>query len=238
MDDCRAQSHVVGVALMLGVAVLALGALTASIGAVVEENAATADATRVAAAIDEALAPVETTGANRGRIAFAEGTLYTVDRELRILDGGHTRREIAVDALVFEAGEHRATFVAGAVVRGTGPRADLVEPPPVTASRDPGVLVVGAPRLGGEVAVGGSGGTAVTLWTNVSHERVYLGDGQYRLAIETATPAPLEADLNDEGARVTRRDLDGDGVPSVVARFPGRREAYLVIHDMSLEVKL
>jgi hypothetical protein len=35
---------------------------------------------------------------------------------------------------------------------------------------------------------------------------------------------------------VTRRDVDGDGVPSVVAQFPGDREGYLVVHDMHLEV--
>jgi hypothetical protein len=36
---------------------------------------------------------------------------------------------------------------------------------------------------------------------------------------------------------VTTRDFDGDGVTSVVARYPGERVGYLVVHEMGLEVQ-
>jgi flagellin-like protein len=47
MTGDRGQSNVVGVAIMLGVTVVALATVTASVGTVVQDSAATADATRV-----------------------------------------------------------------------------------------------------------------------------------------------------------------------------------------------
>lgn len=233
----RGQSNVLGIALLLGITVVALGGLTASIGAVIESHAASADAARVADGMDEALAPVEATGAHRGRLVFTEGSLRTVERDLRVLDASGVRHTVDVGALVFEADDRRVAFVAGAIVQGTGAGADLVEPPPVTASRGSGgVLVVGAPRLGDDAAVAGSGGVTVTLRTEVRHDRTDLGRGRYRVAVETATPGPWAERFRRQGATVTLRDFDDDGVESVVARYPGQRGAYLVVHAMHLEV--
>jgi flagellin-like protein len=82
----RAQSHVIGVVLLLGITVVAVGTLTATVGTVVEQNAAAADADRVATDLDGALDPVEATGVNRGRLSFADGRLATESRDLRLLD--------------------------------------------------------------------------------------------------------------------------------------------------------
>ena len=236
----RAQSNVVGVALLLGVTVMALGALTAGVGTVVQSNAAGADAARVADGFESALRPVETTGLRRGEVAFSSGSLRVVERELRVSNATATRT-VQVDALVYESGDRRVTFLAGAVVRGEGAGARLVREPPVVGSRgdgDGGVLVVGAPRLdAAPVGVSGQGGVEATLRTNVSHDRERLGEGEYRVAIETATPAAWRSALEDAGGTVVAtRDRDGDGVESVVARFPGERVAYLVVHEMDLEV--
>ncbi len=235
----RAQSNVVGVALLLGLTVMSLGALTAGVGTVVQSNAAGADAARVADGFDSALRPVETTGLRRGEVAFSSGSLRVVERELRVSNATATRR-VQVDALVYESGPRRVTFLAGAVVRGEGDGARLVRGPPVVASRDggDGVLVVGAPRLDADsVGVSGQGGVEVSLRTNVTHDRERLGPGEYRVAIETATPAAWRSAFEDAGGTVVAtHDPDGDGVPSVVARFPGERVAYLVVHDMDLEV--
>jgi len=233
----RAQSHVVGVALLLGVAVVSMGALTASIGAVVEENAADADAARVADELDAALEPVEVTGPHRGRVAFARGSLSTTERDLRILDESGVVREVSVGAVVFEAGDRRVTYLSGAVVRGGSGRARLVHPPPVTASRgDGGVLVVGAAKVGALPSIGGRE-VRVTFATNVTHDRERLNDGEYRVAVETATPAAWERYFEKRGATVSRRDIDGDDTGSVVAAFPGERTAYLVVHDLRAEVR-
>jgi flagellin-like protein len=238
--DGRGQSNVVGVALLLGVTVIAMGALTAGIGTIVSENAASADAARVADGFDRSLRPVETTGTHRGRVEFSDGTLRTVERDLRVSNGSHTR-SVAADALVYESGDRRVAFVAGAIVRGTGRGSRLHRPPPITASRgSDGVVIVGAPKLNGS-AVGRSGTGAVpaTLRTTVTHERVDLGEGQFRVAIETGASRAWATAFERLGATVaaTDRDLDGDGVTSVVAEFPGTRQGYLVVHDMRLEVR-
>jgi len=235
----RAQSNVVGVALLLAVTVIALGALTAGVGTMVTENAETADANRVADGFDAALRPVETTGADRGRVQFVDGQLRTVERDLRVTDGTATYT-VEVDALVYESGDRRVTFLAGAIVRGAGEGARLHRRPPITASRRAGgVLVVGAPSLNASsVGLSGSGTVTALLRTNVTHERVDLGRSQFRVAVETETPRAWVTAFERLNATVlaTDRDLDGDGVPSVVAEFPGTRRGYLVIHDMRLEV--
>jgi hypothetical protein len=234
----RGQSHVVGVTLLLGLTVIGLTALTAGIGAVVQENAATADANRVAADLAATLEPVETTGRHAGSTTVTAGRLRTVERDLRVLDESGVVRRVSVGGLVFESRDTRVAYVADAVVRGSGDRAWLHEPPPITASRADGVLVVSAARLNAsDVAVDGEGGTSVGLETRVSHERRALGNGTYRVAVETAAPAALERWFRSRGATVSRRDFDGDGVPSVVARFPGERVGYLVVHDLHLEVR-
>jgi DNA-binding transcriptional ArsR family regulator len=233
----RAQSHVVGVTLLLGITVIGLTGLTVAVGTVVQENAATADANRVATDLAAALEPVETTGQHTGEVSFAGGRLRTVERDLRVLNGSGVVRRVPIGGLVFESRGRRVATVADAVVRGRGERAWLRDPPPITASRDAGVLIVSAARLNAsDVAVGGDGTATVSLDTRVTHERTALGNGTYRVAVETTTPEPLERWFRSRGATVTRRDFDGDGVPSVVGRFPGERVGYLVVHDQHLEV--
>lgn len=231
----RGQANVVGVALLVGVTVVALGLLTASVGTVVEENAARADAQRVASDLDSALDPVETTGRNRGRVSFADGRLRTVERDVRILDAAGVEERVRAGGVVFKAGDRRVAAVAGAVVRGRGASADMYSGPPLTASDGAGVLVVGVAKTGGDVRVGGTEATVV-LRTTVEHTRTDLGNGTYRVAVETATPDPWERFFRSRRANVTRRDIDGDGIESVVGSFPGERRGYLVVHDLNLEV--
>lgn len=235
LGDGRGQANVVGVAILVGVTVLALGTLTASIGAVIDGNAARADARRVATDVDAALAPVEATGHRRGRVSFTEGELRPEDREVRLLNESGVVSRIDADALVFESGQHQVTFLSGAVVRGTPPGGTMSSPPPITSSRDGGALLVGVATLGdGVSAVGGSG--PVTLRSRVTHDRERIGNGTYRIAVETEAPRPWRQYFEDRNATVHRRDVDGDGIASVVARYPGERETYLVVHRLHLEV--
>ena len=230
----RGQANVVGAALLIGVTVVALGTLTASLGAVVDDNAARADAARVAADLDATLEPVEATGYREGTVRFTEGTLSTADREVRLLDDDGVVRRVETRALVFETDARRVTFLTGAIVRGPPPGATMHTEPPVTSSRTGEALVVGVATLGQDIAVGGSG--PVTLSTRVSHDRERLGTDTFRLAVETATPRPWRDYFERRNATVTTRDFDGDEVESVVARYPGRREAYLVVHRLHVEV--
>lgn len=229
-----------GVALLLGIVVISLGSLTASIGAVVESNAAAADAARVSADFDRALAPVEATGLHRGRVSFTDGELRVVQRDLTLLNSSGVVNRTAVDALVFRAGERRVAFLAGAIVRGTGDGSRMYARPPITASRggDEGVLIVGAPRLNASHAAVTTGDDeSVVLRSNVTHDRTALETDTYRVAVETRTPAAWRAYFRKRNATITgTRDLDGDGLESIVALFPGDRVAYLVVHDLHLEV--
>lgn len=235
-DPGRAQSHVVGVALLLSMTLLAVAGITAGIGTVVDENAARADADRVTADLDDALRPAETTGVRRGTVRFGDGELRTVERELRVLNDSGTVRVVDVDALVYTVGDRRVAFLGGALTRGAGDGSWLVRPPTIVAAPDGGDLLVGAARLGGSVSARGH--TERTLRTNVSHDRETLGEGRYRVAVETrATAAWVDAfERRNATVVATDRDFDGDGVGSVVARFPDRRTAYLVLHEMRLEV--
>jgi hypothetical protein len=232
-DGVHAQSHVVGVALLLGVTVVAMAAVTAGVGSTVDSGVARADADRAADAFAN-LDAVSRTGPGTERVEFADGSLSTVERDVRVLDDDGVVRAVDANALVFEAGDRRVAYLAGAVVRGDRGNAWFVEDPSIAAGDDS--LLVGAPTVDatGTVAVGGRG--RVDLAVDVSHDRESLPAGEYRLAVETETPRPWTAYFESVGATVATRDLDGDGVESVVATFPGERRLHLVVHALGLEV--
>ncbi len=233
----RAQSHVVGFILIIGIGVVALGTLTAGIGAVIDSQSSNADATRVAEEMNDVMQVVERTGVHSHRMTFADGQLRTSERTLRVLEGGAVEHEVGVDALVFESGERQVTGVAGAVVRGTESNAWLEREPPITSSETTSVLVVGAPALGADrVSVGGQGGVSTAIQTNITHERTDLGNGTFAVAIETNTPEPFERYFEAQNATVEREHFEGDEYESVVATYPTERTAYLVVHDLNLEV--
>ncbi|WP_324663307.1 DUF7289 family protein [Haloarcula sediminis] len=233
----RGQSHVVGIVLLLGITTVALGGLTTVVGGIIDGQTATADERRVATALDREFRPVERTGPNRVDVRFSEGRLTTVDRELRVLNASGVQREVDIGGLVYTSGANRVSFVSGAVVRGKPGKAWLVRGPPVTVTRDNDTVLVGAVTLGERgVAVGGSGGVTARLRTNVTHDRTALPRADYRVAIETATPDALARHLRERDLTTARRDIDGDGVPSVVASVEGTQELQLVVHRTNTEV--
>lgn len=236
-NPMRGQSNIVGFVLIVGFGVVALGTLTAGIGTVVDSQSAHADTTRVAEEMSETLGVVERTGVQTHRLRFADGELRTTDRTLRVLADGSVVREIEIDALVFESSDRRVRGVAGAVIHESGSSAWLESEPPITSSEANGVLVVGVPVLDTEdVVVSGQGGATIRLQTNITHERTALGEREFAVAIETATPGPLERYFETQNARTERRTFAGDNHQSIVATFPGDRTGYLVIHNLALEV--
>ena len=232
----RGQATVVGAALLLGMTVIALGLLTASVGTLVEGHAARADADRVASDLNAGLAPVETTGHRTADVRFSDGRLYTAERQLRVYDSSGIVANLDVGALVYESGDHRVAAVAGAVVRGRGENAWFADRPPIVESESNGVLVVGAANLSTTSQAVGGGHATARLATNTSHHRRSLGAGTYQVAIETRAPAAFERFFENRGALVSRADIDDDGIDSVVAAFPGTREGYLVEHKLRLRM--
>lgn len=235
----RAQSNVVGVALLVAITVVAVGTLTASIGTVVDGSAATADATRVSESIDDALQPVETTGVRERPVSFTDGTLTTDERTLRVMNESHTITAAPIDALVFTAGDQRVEYSADGVIQGERDTARLVSEPPITAAGSPDrVLIVGVPVLNASHQSVSGAPVRATLRTEVTHDRRSLGDDHYRVAVETPHPDVWAEYFRSLDATIEATDeqFEGDEHPSVVAAFPDERTGYLVVHELNLEV--
>lgn len=231
MSRTRAQANVVGVALLVAVTVVALAGMTAAVGTVLEERADAAAADRAAVAFEAAL-----DDAGRGpaseRLALPGGRLRVVERTLRVRRGSGTVAAYRTNALVYVGDGRRVAYRSGAVVRTGAGGATVGGDPPVRA-RD-GHLFVSAVVLG--AAPGdGSAADAVTLRTNATHEARTLAPGDYRVAVETAAPDAWAERLGAVGT-TTRRDVDGDGIPSVVVDPPGEGRAHLLVSRLRLEV--
>ena len=182
----RAQSNAVGVALIVGLTLISLGAVTAAVGTAVGNGAAAADAERVAEDLDAAIRPVEATGHHEGRVAFADGRLETVDRTLRVLDGGTVVAEADVGGLAYETRGRRVLAVGGAVVHDAGARARMASGPPIAAGD--GVLVDDSPTIDGDsqrtvAATANSTGT-VRVELRADH------GGSASLAFDPGRPGP------------------------------------------------
>ena len=231
----RGQTAVVGVAVLLALTVLAVGGLTATAGSIVDDGATTAVATRVGADLATALGPApdhsETT------IELTDGTIRVVNRSVWLLRGDDVVWAGHAGAVVYADGDHRVTGFAGAVVRADGTGSRMVAPGRIAPAE--GSLYVGVPVLNATGADGiatGDRRLAVTLRTDAATARDTLPAGDYRVAVETTTPGAWERYFADRGADTERRDVDGDGTPSVVASFDGSRTVHLVVHDVRLDL--
>lgn len=232
----RAQSEVIGVALLLGIAVLSLGTLTLTIGVTLEENAAAADANAVATDLEQGIEPVTATGTRESTLSFTDGSLRTTDRTVRVLENGAVISTWEVGAIVYETDGHRVISLGGAVIESRGSYSRVHDGPPVAASE--GAFLVGVVDVDPvePVSYGGPGTARLTLRTTVSHDRTELGDGEYAVAVETTTPDAWDRAFERQGASTSVRRFDGDDEPSVVGRFEGERTGYVVVHDVELEV--
>jgi flagellin-like protein len=235
-EAARAQSSVVGVAILIAVTALSLGALTAGAGVAVQSGLAAADAGAAADAMGAAVRP-GAAGPASERFAFSRGSLRVVPRTVRVSNASSVVERRTVGGLVFESGDRRVAAVAGAVVRGRGENAQFARPPATAVGES--ALVVGVSRLNASDtgAVGGEGGTTVDLRVDVNRSRRQLPRDAYRVAIETNAPTAWERHFDGQGANTTRRDFDGDGVASVVAQFPDDRRLYLSVTDLELELE-
>lgn len=239
----RGQSSVIGVAILVGITMLALGTMAAAVGGVVDDAATDADVRRVTADFDRAFRPVETTGVHRARLTFGAGTFSTAPRTVRILNASGVVESHDATAVVYRPGggrpggtdARRVTFLAGAILVTQGNYTRVIRPPPVASG--PSVLVLGVPVIDGTVSIGGNR-LDLAVETRVTHSRRTLGTDEWRYAVETTTPDAWNRTLADQGASTTTRDFDDDGVRSVVARFPDPRTGHVVVHDVELEVAL
>jgi hypothetical protein len=234
-NDARGQTAVVGVALLLALTVLAVGGLTATAGSIVDDGATTAAATRVGADLATALGP--TTGDSETTIELTDGTIRVVNRSVWLLKGDDVVWAAHAGAIVYADGDQRVTGFAGAVVRSDDGGSRMVAPSRIAPARES--LYVGVPVLNATGADGiatGDRRLAVTLQADAETARDTLRADDYRVAVETRDPEAWERHLADRGAATERRDIDGDGTPSVVASFDGPKTVHLIVHDIRLDV--
>jgi len=174
----RGQTAVVGVAILLGITVLAVAGLSATAGSIVEEGAASAAATRVADDLETALGP--TPGPRETTVELGAGSLRVVNRSVWILDGDGVVWAGHAGAVVYADGGHRVTGFAGAVVRRDDRGSRLVAPSRLAAAN--GTLYLGVPVLNASGADGvATGGHRLdlTLRTDARAERVDLPRGEW-----------------------------------------------------------
>ncbi len=233
--SARAQSNVIGVALLIGLTMVSLGALTATVGTVVDSNAAVGDVDRVASDLDRAIEPVESAGTGTGRVTYAEGSLGTETRTIRVFRDDDLVVSRETDAIVYDRGEYRVTAVGGAVIRDHAGSQSMTSDPPVSAS--PEVVTIGVVELTTEnVALDGTGPGTRTLVSEISHERLIEGDpGEWTVAIETPEADPWRQSFEDAGATVYTGHFEGDEHRSVVATFEDDRQGHVVIHRVETE---
>lgn len=230
----RAQSSVIGVAVLVAVTALSVGALTVAAGTFVSDGVAAADAQRVATDLER----IDERGTHTTRIEFGRGTLRVEPRTVRVLRGGVTVVRVDADALVYENGQRRVATLGGVLVDGRQDRSSIREPLPVVVDEERVLVDVVALNASGSTAVGGTAGTTATVRTDATHEYRTLREGRYAVAIETATPGAWERAVaeTDSGLGVERRDFDDDGVPSVVVSVPGETTVDLAVHDLQAVV--
>jgi flagellin-like protein len=228
----RAQSSIIGVAVLVAVTALSVGALTVAAGTFVEDGVAAADAQRVANDLDN----VGEHGTHTTRVEFSRGTLRVEQRTVRVLRDEATVLRLDAGALVYENRGRRVATLGGVVVDGQRNRSTLSGPLPVVVADDRVLVDVVALNASGATAVGGSTGAAATVRTNATHEYRTLRAGRYAVAIETSTPGAWERAVSEENPAgalgVERRDFDDDGVPSVVVSISGEATVDLAIHDL------
>lgn len=236
----RAQSHVVGVSLMIAITVIALGGLTVAVGEVVQSGASAAEADRVADGMATVADPSDVVGGAHAELRFGDGELRVENRTVRVIDAdtgaNWTYRS---DALVYEVDEYAVVGASNAVLRAGSGGATMVSEPSIVADRNGGVLAVGVPEIDGpEVSVSTTGAARVGLRTRVEHDRVDLGQRAIRIAVETPYPRPWAEYFETIGADVVERRASyaGDRYDSVVAEFDGQRQTYVVVHDAEMEV--
>ncbi|MFB6091012.1 MAG: flagellin-like protein [Halobellus sp.] len=231
----RAQTAVVGVAILLGLTVLAVAGLSAAAGSIVEGGAASAAATRVADDLETALGPAS--GPRATTLELGAGSVRVVNRSVWLFDEGGVVWAGHAGAVVYADGGHRVTGFAGAVVHRDDRGSRLLAPSRLAPAN--GTLYLGVPVLNASGADGvATGGHRidVTLRSDARARRFDLPRGRYRVGFETEHPGAWERHLRERGATTTRRDVDGDGTPSVVAAFDAPRTVHLIVHDVRLRV--
>ncbi|WP_396610556.1 hypothetical protein ACH9L7_09920 [Haloferax sp. S1W] len=234
-DEDRAQSNIVGVALLLGIGVVAIGLVTASVGGLVDAQRTSADAGAAADGFESLRDGTFASEDGVYPLRVTDGDLVRVNRTVRIIADSGANRTYDADGYVATFGSHRVAFVGGTVARGTGENAQLVTPAPLSSAGDATFLPL--PVLNASSTDGGGLDAGSALHTRTTRGVADLPTDTYTVAVETAVPAAWERAYEQRGFEPTRTDFDGDGVPSVAVTLPADQTLTLVRYDLTVEVR-
>ncbi|KAB1192332.1 hypothetical protein GJR96_02290 [Haloferax sp. MBLA0076] len=230
----RAQSNVVGAALLLGIGVVAIGLLTASVGTLVDAQVTTADADAATNGFASLRDGVFAGGNSTHPVRVSDGQLSRVNRTVRVVAEQGANRTYDADGYVATFGDHRIAFVGGAVVRGTGNNSRLVTPVPFSIAGDAAFLPL--PTLTASSTDGGGLDGGSVLRARTTRRIDDFPSDEYAIAVETTTPRAWERAFQRRGFNATQTDLDGDGIPSVVATAPDERTLTVATYDLTVVV--
>lgn len=226
----RGQSSVVGVAILLAVTVTAMALVTAGTGSILDGAVGGVQSERVADQFVSEFPGSSALESRDGDFRIRNGAVELVDRELRLLQGNGTVFERNVGAFVYRNGEHRVAAHAGAVVTGTESGAQFRDSPATALTTGNGsqavYLLVPVFTSGSSHGFERSAGVGISVETTVDSVTVGASD---RVAVETTSIAPWERWFTRRNLSTATRDLDGDGIDSVVATFSTDRTVHLVI---------
>ncbi|ELZ87733.1 hypothetical protein C453_05249 [Haloferax elongans ATCC BAA-1513] len=234
-SETRAQSNVVGVALLLGIGVVAIGLVTASVGGLVDAQRTSADAGAAADGFESLRDGTFASEDGAYPMRVTDGNLVRVNRTVRVIADSGVNRTYDADGYVATIGSHRVAFVGGAVVRGTGENAQLVTPVPLSSAGDAAFLPL--PVLNASSSDGGGLDAGTELQTQTTRTVSERPVDTYTVAVETAAPTAWERAYERRGFDTTRSDFDGDGVPSVVVTLPADQTLTVVQYDLTVEVR-
>lgn len=246
----RRQTNVVGVVSILVLAVVALGGLTAGVGVLLQSGATTTGAEQTAATFGSAIMPAETVGTTVSDIPVENGTLYSTQRHVRIINGDQASFEpgtqtvtiveqIRTDGLVYKTETQTVVVHGGAVLYATDGRPRVYRPPPIMADTESRIIRVGvSQRQLSEFQRSVTGSETIRIQTTVTHRRQSFGNGSYYIAIETDYPQVWARQLRERGGTIvaTRVRFEGDHADSVVVQFPNTTELRVTRHAMDIEV--
>ncbi|ERG99465.1 MAG: hypothetical protein J07HQX50_00611 [Haloquadratum sp. J07HQX50] len=237
-SDTRGQAAVVGVALLLGVTVVAISGLTATTGSIVADGIAVADLDRVSGQLQHSLAT--TNYPKRTEIRLTRGQLQVANRSIWLLEGGSIQWAGHAGAVIYTDGPRELVAFGGTVVQATPESVSQRGQPRIATAPDS--LYIGVPLLdtSGLDAVSTSGHQlSVGLTATVESDQTMLAPATYAVGIETDYPEVWAKALTATGASTTtQRDIDGDGIVSVIGHFEQPRAVHLVRHIVEIQLEV
>lgn len=232
MTGTRAQSAVIGVALLMVITVVSIGVLTAGTGVLVDEAGRNADVQRVTDRLLEGYEPRTLLGGSTISLPVTGGTLETVPRTIEIRRAGSPVEIFETAGIRYRRAGHSVTAVGQAILRDRGGRARFIREPRLVRVFESGgkrVLSISVVLVEDTLdhTVHRAGEQRLTVMA--THERRMLEPGRYAIALETTAPEAWERALEDLAKWIRIEERGEDGRYRLLVEFGRVHEVRLVV---------